>query len=61
MKSVSLGFCVPDDLETTSENLAMMKQILLSALAQARDDQVEDFLQLKKVYPNLIDALLTES
>jgi hypothetical protein len=33
MKTVTLYFSVPDDVETTSENLAHAKQLLLDALS----------------------------
>ena len=54
MKTVSLNFNVPEGIETTSENLAAMRQLLLSALAETRDNQVEDFPQLRKQHPELM-------
>lgn len=59
MKVITLSFNVPDDVETTSENLALMKQLLLSALEDAVS--VESRNIFVKTNRALADAMLIES
>jgi len=65
MKTIQLGFTVPDDTETTSENLRRMRDILLSALTYAVNENATGYWSGDPVTlendSNLIIALLTES
>jgi hypothetical protein len=58
LKTITLNFTIPADIDTPSETLARMKQLLIDALV-AQKDRGEGGLSEEDQH--LIDALLTES
>ena len=57
MKTITLSFSVPNDLDTPSETLAALKQILIFTLAEQVATNPDQF---KPAERQLVDALLTE-
>lgn len=58
MKTITLNFAIPDDVDTPSETLLKMRDLLLGALAHGRTEHADEYTDEERA---LIDALLTES
>jgi hypothetical protein len=62
MKTITLTFAVPVNLDTPSETLARMKQLLIDALAAQEDlAPLHGTGAVSEADQHLINALLTES